>query len=73
LPTVLPTFLAVVEKSKVPFYIAGGALIGWAVILAFLGLRTPTFPGGAGGQRGVIVLTLVLALTAMALAAYVSS
>jgi hypothetical protein len=70
---VLPTLIAAAEHSKVPFYIAGGALVCWAVVLAFLGLRNPTFPGGSGGQRGVIAVSLVLALTAMGLAAYVSS
>ncbi len=69
----LPTLLAAAEHSKVPFYIAGGVLVGWAVVLASLGLRNPVFPGGAGGQRGVIALSLLLALTAMGLAAYVSS
>jgi hypothetical protein len=69
---VLPTLFAA-EMSKVPFYIAGSVLVAWAVVLAFLGLRNPTFPGGARGQRGVIALSLVLAMTAMALAAYVST
>jgi hypothetical protein len=73
LATVVPTLLAAAEHSKVPFYIAGGVLIAWAVVLASLGLRNPTFPGGGGGQRGVIAVSLVLALTAMGLAAYVSS
>jgi hypothetical protein len=70
---VLPTLLAAAEMSRVPFYIAGSALVAWAVVLAFVGLRNPTFPGGVGGQRGVIALTLLLALTAMGLGAYVSS
>jgi hypothetical protein len=57
--------------TKVPFYIAGGALVVWAVLLAFLGLRSPTFPGGAGGQRGVMAISLVLAVIAMGCAVYV--
>jgi hypothetical protein len=65
--------LAAAEMSKVPFYIAGSVLVAWAVVLAFLGLRNPTFPGGAGGQRGVVALSLLLALTAMGLAAYTST
>jgi hypothetical protein len=73
LPTVLPTLLAAAEHSKLPFYIAGGVLVGWAVVLAYIGLRNPTFPGGAVGQRGVIAVSLVFALTTMGLAAYVSS
>jgi hypothetical protein len=70
---VLPTLFAAAEHSKVPFFIAGGAFVAWAVVLAFLGLRSPTFPGGASGERGVIAVSLVLALTVMGLAAYVSS
>jgi hypothetical protein len=41
------------------------------VVLAFLGLRNPNFPGGALGQRGVIALSLVLAVVAMGTAVYV--
>jgi hypothetical protein len=59
------------EVSKVPWYIAGGAFAVWAVVLGFLGLRSPTFPGGAGGQRGVMAISLVLAVVAMAAAVYV--
>jgi hypothetical protein len=60
------------EPSKVPFYIGGGALVLWAVVLASLGLTRPSFPYGARGQWGVILVSLVLAVTAMALAIVVS-
>ncbi len=44
------------EKSKVPFYIAGGALVVWAVFVSVgLGMRKPDFPvprGAARGHRG---------------------
>jgi hypothetical protein len=65
---VLPLFYAV---SKVPWYVAGGALAGWAVVLAAIGLRNPTFPGGVGGQRGVMAISLVIAVVAMGAAVYV--
>jgi hypothetical protein len=58
------------DPSKVPFYIGGAVLAIWAVVLATLGLRTPTFPRGAGGQRGVIAISLVLAVIAMGTAVY---
>lgn len=33
------------EKSKVPFYIAGGLLVAWALIVSLgLGARIPSFP-----------------------------
>jgi hypothetical protein len=57
------------EKSKVPFYIAGGALVVWAVILSLaLGMRKPEFPGGPLGERVVIAVTAVLVLAAAAMA-----
>jgi hypothetical protein len=53
------------EPSKVPFFIIGGALAVYAVVLATIGIQRPSFPGGASGQRGVIVLTLVLVVLAI--------
>ena len=53
------------EKSKVPFYVAGGLLVAWALIVsAGLGLRRPDFPGGLSGQRAVMAITAVLVLGA---------
>lgn len=61
------------EKSKVPFYIAGGALVLWAVILSLaLGMRKPDFPGSAIGERVVIAITLVLVLAAASMAVVTS-
>ena len=53
------------EPSKVPFFIIGGALALYAVILGTIGIQRPDFPGGASGQRGVIGLTLVLVVLAI--------
>ncbi len=58
------------DPSKVPFYIGGAVLVIWAVVLAALGLRTPTFPGGVAGQRGVMAISFVLAVIAMGTAVY---
>jgi plastocyanin len=53
------------EKSKVPFYIAGGLLVVWALTVSLgLGMRRPGFPGSLAGQRAVIAVTAVLVLTA---------
>ena len=61
------------EKSKVPFYIAGGALVVWAVFLSIgLGMRKPSFPGGASGERAVIAVTVVLVLAAASMAVVTS-
>jgi uncharacterized cupredoxin-like copper-binding protein len=54
------------EKSKVPFYIAGGLLVAWALILSLgIGTRMPDFPRSLPQQRGVMALTAVLVLGAL--------
>jgi hypothetical protein len=60
--------LAASESSKVPFYICGGALAVWAVLLAAIGLNRPDFPGNQRGQRGVIAISFVLIVVAIAAA-----
>jgi hypothetical protein len=59
---------AAAEPSKTPFYIAGGALALWAVVLAGIGLTRPSFPYNVRGQRGMIGISLVLVVVAMAMA-----
>jgi plastocyanin len=57
------------EKSKTPYYIAGGALVAWALIVSIgLGLRRPDFPGTAAGQRAVMAISAVLVLATLATA-----
>jgi hypothetical protein len=56
------------EKSKVPFFICGGLLAGWAIVMFAVGMRSQTFPGGPSGQRGVIAVSVVLVVAAMATA-----
>jgi hypothetical protein len=55
------------EPSKTPFYIFGGLLALWAVVLGFIGLRSETFPATSGGQHtvmGISVLLVALAIVA---------
>ena len=60
-------------KSKVPFYIAGGLLVCWALVLSLgLGLRKPDFPGSVAGQRAVIAVTVVLVAATMTMAVVTS-
>jgi plastocyanin len=62
------------EKSKVPFYIAGGLLVVWALTLSLgIGMRKPDFPGSAAGQRAVVAVSAVLVLAAVATAVLTSS
>jgi hypothetical protein len=54
------------EPSKVPFFIAGGALALWAVVLSAIGIRSQSFPGGDARARGVMTISAVLVVAAMA-------
>jgi hypothetical protein len=56
---------AAAEPSKVPFFIIGGALALYAVILSAIGMRRPDFPFSARGQRGVVTLTVVIVVLAI--------
>ena len=64
----VPAAVEAAEKSKVPFFICGGALAVWAIVMFAVGMRSQTFPGGPGGQRGVIAVSAVLVVAAMATA-----
>jgi hypothetical protein len=70
---VLTLILAAEEPSKIPFYIAGGLLVVWALALAGAGLTRPAFPANGRGARGIMAVSLVLALAAMAMAVITSS
>lgn len=61
------------EKSKVPFYIAGGLLVVWALTVSLLlGMRKPDFPAGKSQERGVIAITALLVLAAVSTAVITS-
>ena len=54
------------EKSKVPFYIAGGVLVVWALSISMLvGMRKARFPENEGQQRAVMGVTVVLVAAAL--------
>ena len=69
----ITVLLAASEPSKVPFYIAGGLLVVWALALAGVGLTRPAFPNNERGARGVMLVTAVLMVLAMAMAVVTSS
>jgi hypothetical protein len=56
------------ESSKTAFYICGGLLAAWAVVLSLIGMSSQTFPATVAAKRGVIALTLVFVVAAMATA-----
>jgi uncharacterized cupredoxin-like copper-binding protein len=61
------------EKSKVPFYIAGGVLVAWALILSMgIGMRNPSFPRTVAAERTVMAITAVLVLAAVSMAVVTS-
>ena len=41
--------------SKTPFYVAGGLLAGWAVLLGAFGITHPDFPGSTAASRLVML------------------
>jgi hypothetical protein len=65
--------IAASEPSKVPFYIAGGLLVVWALGLAAVGLTRPAFPNGERGARLVMFGTFVLMIVAMGSAVLTSA
>jgi plastocyanin len=46
--------------SKVPFYVAGGLLAFWAVVVAVTGITHPDFPGSGGRARVVMLMSALL-------------
>jgi hypothetical protein len=69
----LTAILAAAEPSKVPFYIAGGVLAAWAVVLAGIGLTRPSFPFNDRGARAVMGLSLVLMIVTIGTAVATSA
>ena len=65
---VLAAEAGVEEPSKTAFYICGGLLAAWAVVLSGIGMASATFPATVGAKRGVIALTAAFVAAAMATA-----
>jgi hypothetical protein len=65
---VLSSVIAAANPSHVPFFIAGGVLAVWAVVLSYIGMKRPAFPYGATGQRAVVGFSALLAAIAIAMA-----
>ena len=55
------------EPSKALFYICGGLLAVWALVVSAIGIKAhETFPSSQGATRGVMGISVVLVLFAMA-------
>jgi hypothetical protein len=67
--TALITFAAEegAEPSKTLFYIFGGLLAVWALVVSAIGIRAhETFPPSKSAARGVMTISIVLVVLAMA-------
>lgn len=53
------------EPSKVAFYICGGLLAAWAVVVTGLGMSNGDFPATTAAKRGVMAVSVVLVAAAM--------
>jgi hypothetical protein len=53
------------DPSKTPFYVFGGLLAGWAVLVALLGIAKPDLPARAATQGAIMFLTVALVAGAM--------
>jgi hypothetical protein len=62
---VLAAAEAAAETSKTAFYVGGGALVAFALVLAGLGLSRATFPAGETTERAVIGVSVILVAVAM--------
>ena len=61
------------HKSELPFFIAGGLLASFAVIISVVGFKRPEFPGTAAAVRGCMAVSAVLVAGAMATIIYVNT
>src|SRR3954471_1674725 len=68
MPGTSTLLIAAVERSKAPFFVAGGVLVVWALASAAVGTRRSSFPGKRAGLAAYLTATAALVLTTMALA-----
>jgi len=61
----LATEAAEEEPSKTAFYVLGSLAAVWAIILFAVGMRSASFPGSPGAQRGVIAVSVLVVIGAM--------
>lgn len=61
------------EKSEMPFFIAGGILATFAIVISVIGFKKPDFPATESAARGIMVLSAVLVAAAMFTTVYVAT
>jgi hypothetical protein len=55
------------EPSKTPFYIAGGALVIWALTVSYFGIKQDSFAAPKATGTAIAVVGAALVATTMAL------
>ena len=73
LHALIPVLAAAGEKSKTVFYIAGGVLAAWAVVVSLVGVTRPGFPFGPPGERAVIAVSVLLVALTITMAVVTAS
>ena len=75
----LSFFLAAAEhaaeehhKSELQFFIAGGLLVAFAIIISVVGFKKPDFPANEQAARGVMAVSVLLVAGALGSAIYVA-
>ena len=61
------------HRSELPFFVAGGVLASFAVIISVVGFKKPDFPTSEAAARGVMAVGGVLVAGAMAMIIYVNT
>ena len=61
------------HKSEAPFFIIGGALATFAVLISVYGFKRPDFPANDGAARGIMALSSALVLATMFAIVYVAT
>lgn len=56
------------DRSKTPFFIAAGVLVGWAILVSAAGIRSVHFPTSAIQGRLVMAVSAVLVVFAVTMA-----
>lgn len=61
------------HKSEAPFFLLGGVLATFALVISVIGMKKPDFPGTASASRGVMALSVALVVATMCSVIYVSA
>jgi len=61
------------HRSELPFFLVGGGLALFAIVISIVGFKRPDFPANAGAARGVMALSATLVVATMISVIYVSN